>query len=225
MNGQQSLWPLRLLSVAIAVTLWLLLSYTGREQSRLTLDNVGVTYNIPAGLVVLNPASAVSVRLSGAEDTIRDLSPFQVRVSIEVTEPGLREVVLLKTMVSLPPRIDVLSFTPARLSVEVDEEIEKELRVVVDPGGSEPSGAAHWLQEETRTEPQTLRVKGPSSLLESRDTITATINLQNHLTSFVDDVPVDEIHELVQPVGTGIVRVFVMMEAPELPSEGETGSG
>ena len=219
MNGHQSLWPLRLLSVAIAVTLWLLLSYGGRELSRLTLD-VNVTYNIPPGLIVLNPASAVSVRLSGAEDAIRDLNPFQVRVSIEVTEAGLHEIVLVERMVSLPPRIDVLSFTPARLPVEVDQEIEKELRVVVNRGGSEPSGAAHWLQEETRTEPQTLRVKGPRSLLESRDTITVTIDLQNQITSFVRDVTVDEIHELVQPVGTGIVRVFVMMEAPELPSGG-----
>ena len=226
MSWQQSVWPLRILSVAIAITLWLLYSYSVREQTRTekSFDDVNITYNVPEGLLLLNSANVVSVRLNGPESMMTDLTPFQVAISVEVSARlGLQEIVLSEEMVSRPPRIDVLSIIPSRLSIEVDEEIEKDLRVVVDPRGSEPSGGAIWLPEETTVEPATIRVKGPRSVLASEDTILAIINLQNQLATHRQEVSVERIHPLVQPVGPSIVRVVVAMEGPELPSDNETG--
>jgi len=218
--SSQSLWPLRLLSLAIAVVLWLLYSYGTREQTHTerAFDTVDVTYNIPRGRLVLNPTRVVSVRLSGPESLIRNLSPFQVTASVDVdTATGLQEIVLDESMVTRPAGIDVVSITPARLSLDVDEEIEKDLRVVVDRGGSEPAIGAIWNQEETTAEPPTIRVRGPRRLLENRDRITATIDLEGKIESHVQSVSVDPIHELVQPVGPSIVRISVKMETPGLP--------
>ena len=111
-------------------------------------------------------------------------------------------------------------FHRARLSVQVDEEIEKELRVKISRGSSEPSAGAEWLEAETYVEPTTILFRGPRSILEERDDIFAYIDLQNHLSSFEVDVRLEPLHELVQPVGASVVRVFVAMEPAELPSGG-----
>lgn len=223
MNLQHSLWPLRLLSVAIAVVLWLQYSYSPREVTRqeLAFDEVNVTYSRHEGLVLLNPTSVVSVRLSGAAELMADLSPFQVSVSVDIApEPGLQELVLTGDMVSRPPGIDVVSISPSRLSIEVDEEIRKELRVRVARGGSEPSAGARWLEQATYALPRTILFRGPRSILEERDEIFVYIDLQNRVTSFEVERNVEPIHELVQPVGPSIVTVFVAMEPAELPSLG-----
>ncbi len=223
MNLQHSLWPLRILSVAIAVVLWLLYSYSGREVNRqeLAFDEVNVTYSRHEGVVLLNPTSVVSVRLSGPAELMADLSPFQVSVSVDIApEPGLQELVLTGDMVSRPPGIDVVSISPSRLSIEVDEEIRKELRVRVARGGSEPSAGARWLEQATYALPRTILFRGPKSILEERDEIFVYIDLQNRVTSFEIERSVEPIHELVQPVGPSIVTVFVAMEPAELPSLG-----
>jgi len=222
-NLQHSLWPLRILSVAIAVVLWLLYSYSGREVNRqeLAFDEVNVTYSRHEGVVLLNPTSVVSVRLSGPAELMADLSPFQVSVSVDIApEPGLQELVLTGDMVSRPPGIDVVSISPSRLSIEVDEEIRKELRVRVARGGSEPSAGARWLEQATYALPRTILFRGPKSILEERDEIFVYIDLQNRVTSFEIERSVEPIHELVQPVGPSIVTVFVAMEPAELPSLG-----
>jgi len=222
-NLQHSLWPLRILSVAIAVVLWLLYSYSGREVNRqeLAFDEVNVTYSRHEGVVLLNPTSVVSVRLSGPAELMADLSPFQVSVSVDIApEPGLQELVLTGDMVSRPPGIDVVSISPSRLSIEVDEEIRKELRVRVARGGSEPSAGARWLEQATYALPRTILFRGPKSILEERDEIFVYIDLQNRVTSFEIERSVEPIHELAQPVGPSIVTVFVAMEPAELPSLG-----
>jgi YbbR domain-containing protein len=150
-----------------------------------------------------------------------DLSPFQVSVSVDIApEPGLQELVLTGDMVSRPPGIDVVSISPSRLSIEVDEEIQKELRVRVARGGSEPSAGARWLEQATYALPRTILFRGPKSILDDLDDIFVYIDLQNRVTSFEVERSVEPIHELAQPVGPSIVTVFVAMEPAELPSLG-----
>ena len=218
---KRGLWPLRLLSLAIAVSFWLVFSYSGREQLRRERAfEVPVTYTIPQGLLVLNSTESVSVRLSGSESTMAALTPFQVGVSAAVIpETGLQEILLDGDAVSRPEGVDFVSITPSRLSLQVDEEFEKQLRVNVDPGGSEVSAGAVWLREETTTTPPYLIFRGPRSLLEDRDDVFAHIDLEGHLQSFDRPVAIDPIHELVQPVGSSIVVVHVVIQEPELPGD------
>lgn len=223
-RSKKGLWPLRFLSLAIAVTLWLVYSYSGREQSRVERTfEVAVTYTIPRGLLVLNPISSVSVRLSGSASVMNPLTPFQLGLSANViADTGLQEVILDADSVSRPDDVDVVSITPPRLSIEVDEEMRKQLRVVVDPGGSEVSGGAVWLGEQTTVRPEFLTFSGPKSLLQTRDRVMAPIDLQGHFESFRQQVVIDPIHELVQPLGPSFVEINVVIEGPELP--GDTGT-
>jgi len=218
----QGLWPLRLLSLAIAVTLWLLYSFSRPNQisSERAFEDAAVTYNVPQGMLVLSPPRSVAVRLAGPQEAIGNLNPFQVSLSIDVpADVGLHEITLEESMVNRPAGFEVKSITPGRLSLQVDQEIEKDLVVRLGSVGEPPAGA-RWLPDESTVTPKTIRVRGPKSLLASRDGITALIDLERRVTSHEQTVPVQPIHELVQPVGQSIVRVFVKMESPQLPSSG-----
>ena len=60
--------------------------------------------------------------------------------------------------------------------------------------------------------------RGPASLLEGRDTITAQIDLSNRISSHVQEVTVNPSDDLIRPVGPSIVRVSVAIDEPDLPS-------
>lgn len=228
MSGSASLWPLRLLSLAIAVVLWFLYSYSGREQtlSERALVDVPVTYNTPQGLVLLNPQSEVSIRVSGNEEAIRNLNPFQVAAVIDV-EPraGIQEIVLGEENVSRPPGIDVVSISPDRLSLQVDREMTKRLRVIPAPRGEPAAGAE---EGEYHVEPEYVTVRGPKSLLERRDRILAPVSIEGKAISFTQPVTVDTQSPLIQVQGSSTVQVRVELKTPllstESPTAGETGA-
>ncbi|HVR30959.1 MAG TPA: CdaR family protein [Thermoanaerobaculia bacterium] len=212
------LWPLRLLSVVMAVVLWLLFSYSGREgaSSERALSSVPVTYNTPQGYVLLDPTSTLEVRVSGGEQTILDLNPFQVSAVISL-EPraGIQEIVLETRHISRPPGIDVVSISPDRLSLRVDREIQKRLRVVPDGRGEPAAGA---VEGEHGVVPEFVTVKGPQSLLESRDTILAPVSIAGRARSFEQSVTLEPPHPLIQVLGSSTVRVSVLLEPPSLSS-------
>jgi hypothetical protein len=213
------LWPLRLLSVVIAVVLWLLFSYSGRKgaSSERTLTSVPVTYNTPQGYILLNPTSTLQVRVSGGEQAILNLTPFQVSAVVSL-EPraGIQEIVVEERHISRPPGIDVVSMTPDRLSLHLDREVQKRLRVVPDPRGEPAAGA---IEGEHRASPEFVTVKGPQSSLENRDTIFAPISIGGRARSFEQSVTLEPPDPLIQVLGSTTVRVSVVLQPPSLQSE------
>jgi hypothetical protein len=117
--------------------------------------------------------------------------------------------------VSRPPGIDVVSITPDRVSLDVDREIEKRLRVMPDPRGEPAAGA---VEGEHTADPEFVTVKGPQTSLESRDTIFAPVSIAGRAHSFEQSVTVDTSDPLVQVVGSSTVRVSVVLEPPSLQS-------
>jgi hypothetical protein len=210
------LWPLRLLAVAVAIVLWLLFSYSGREgaSSERALTNVPVTYNTPQGYVLMNPTSSLEIRVSGGEQSIRDLNPFQVSAVVAL-EPrgGIQEIVLETRHISRPPAIDVVSITPDRLSLRLDREIQKRLRVVPDARGEPAAGA---VEGEHVAAPEFVTVKGPQSVLENRDTIFAPVSIGGRARSFEQLVTLEPPDPLIQVLGSSTVRVSVVLEPPSL---------
>jgi len=215
---QHRTWPLRLLSLAIAIVLWLLFSYSGREgaSSERALTSVPVTYNTPQGYVLLNPTSTLEVRVSGGEQAIRELNPFQVSAVVSL-EPraGIQEIVIETRNISRPPGIDVVATSPDRLSLRMDREIQKRLRVVPDSRGEPAAGA---IEGEHSAVPEFVTVKGPQSVLENRDTIFAPVSIGGRARSFEQSVTLETPDPLIQVLGSSTVRVFVTLEPPSLSS-------
>jgi hypothetical protein len=209
--------------VVIAVVLWLLFSYSGRKgaSSERTLTSVPVTYNTPQGFILLNPTSSLQVRVSGGEQSILNLTPFQVSAVVSL-EPraGIQEIVVEERHISRPPGIDVVSTMPDRLSLHVDREVQKRLRVVPVPRGEPAAGAVEGGHTAV---PEFVTVKGPQSSLENRDTIFAPISIGGRARSFEQSVTLDTPDPLIQVLGSSTVRVSVVLEPPSLQSGRESG--
>jgi YbbR domain-containing protein len=213
-----SLWPLRLLSLVTAIVLWLLFSYSGRQgaSSERTLTNVPVTYNTPQGYVLLNPTTSLQVRVSGGEQAVLNLTPFQVSAVVSLgPRAGIQEIVLDERHVQRPQGIAVVSITPDRVSLDVDREIEKRLRVVPDPRGEPAAGAVEGTHSAA---PEFVTVKGPQSRLENRDTIFAPVSIAGRAHSFEQSATLDTADPLIQVLGSSTVRVSVVLEPPSLQS-------
>ena len=215
---QHSLWPLRLLSLGTAIVLWLVFSYSGRQgaSSERTVTNVPVTYNTPQGYILMNPTSSIAVRVSGGEQAVLNITPFQVNAVVSLgPRAGIQEIVLDERHVDRPTGIDVVSITPDRLSLDVDREIQKKLRVVPDPRGEPAAGAVEGRHS---ADPEFVTVKGPQTSLESRDTIFAPVSIGGRAHSFEQSVTLDTADPLVQVLGSSTVRVAVVLEPPSLES-------
>jgi YbbR domain-containing protein len=215
---QHSLWPLRALSLVTAIVLWLVFSYSGRQgaSSERTLTNVPVTYNTPQGYILMNPTSSISVRVTGGEQAVLNVTPFQVSAVVSLgPRAGIQEIVLDERHIERPGNIEVVSITPDRLSLDVDREIEKKLRVVPDPRGEPAAGAVEGRHS---AQPEFVTVKGPQKSLESRDTIFAPVSIAGRAHSFEQSVTLDTADPLVQVLGSSTVRVAVVLEPPSLQS-------
>jgi YbbR domain-containing protein len=207
-----------MLSLVVAIVLWLLFSYSGRQgaSSERTLTNVPVTYNTPQGYILMNPTSSLSVRVSGGEQAVLNLTPFQVSAVVSLApRAGIQEIVLDERHVSRPSGILVVSITPDRVSLDVDREIEKRLRVVPDPRGEPAAGA---VEGDHTAAPEFVTVKGPQSSLENRDTIFAPVSIGGRAHSFEQSVTLDTADPLIQVLGSSTVRVSVILEPPSLQS-------
>jgi hypothetical protein len=178
------------------------------------LANVPVTYNTPQGFVLLNPTSSLQVRVSGGEQAILNLTPFQVSAVVSL-EPraGIQEIVIEPRHLSRPPGVEVVSTVPDRLSLHLDREIQKRLRVVPDPRGEPAAGA---VEGEHAAVPEFVTVKGPQSTLENRDTIFAPVTIGGRAHSFEQSVTLETPDPLIQVLGSSTVRVSVVLEPPSL---------
>lgn len=225
MSSTPGRWPLRFLSVAIAVVLWFVYSYDVREESfaERAFDIVNVIYSTPQGLILLNPVSAVAVRVSGPEDVIRGLQPFDVSVTLQLeNRTGIQEVGLDEDVVARPRGVSVDAITPDRLSLELDREIQKSLRVDLDPYGEPAAGA---LEGEHEVSPTHVTVVGPQKLLERRDTIPARVDISGRAISFEQEVALDPQSPLIRIIGSSTARVQIRLESPLLSSQEVNGSG
>lgn len=214
MSESARTWGLRLLALAISVAMWYSVSLQGRETMTERAVEASVSYNVPRGFVVLNPAPNVSVRLRGSNKKVRVLSPYQVNVQVELTQSqkGSFSVSLGPEDVQVPEGFEVLSIDPNVTRVELDREVTQRLRVRPQLAGT-PAGGA--IQGEPEVLPNQVLVTGPESLISKYDGInTRPIILDGHSVTFEETIGVVAPDPLIQVVQPSKVNVRVPLEPP-----------
>jgi YbbR domain-containing protein len=177
-------WPLKLLSVALAFAIWI--AVTG-EESILRDFNVplDITLNEEHTLAS-SPPTTVTVRLRGSENRLTGLNPVAMSVGVDLTDaiPGERTVELTPSnLEGLPRGFDIELIDPVRLSVVVDELLQKDLPVNAMLTGQPPQGYAYYS---ARVVPRTITVEGPRTEIETLEAIrTDPINLEGRTAPFI----------------------------------------
>ncbi|MEA2599055.1 MAG: hypothetical protein QOF89_47 [Acidobacteriota bacterium] len=216
MNETARTWGLRLLALGIALGLWFNASLQDRLVYSERLVEASINYNSPRGFIILHQVQTVNVRLTGSKKAIRQLSPYMVYVTVELSQrqKGTTTINLGPENVTAPEGLEVASIEPSSVQVELEREVTQRLPVVAKLTG-EPAGGA--VVEELEIFPNQVLVTGPESLVSHLDHLsTVPISLDGQGATFEVSAPVVPPDPLIQIVQPSRVSVKVPMHQPDL---------
>ncbi len=238
MSENGSRWTFRALAVVIAIGIWLPASFCPRLREMTTPPieaNVAGRLTIPdhERLTVLSiEPEGVQVRIRGSDELIDSLELDQVRVQVPLPDdvfaagpysgPREVEVVLAAEDVVRPDdQVQVVSVTPDRLTLRVDEEILVSVPVQVDTIG-EPIGGVSVDYDNVRIEPPLVTVRGSRSEINKLEVAVAgPVDITGRGVDFTAaQVRVRFNSEHVQVEFPTIVDVFVPMVSRQPQSSG-----
>ncbi|HEY8476260.1 MAG TPA: CdaR family protein, partial [Chloroflexota bacterium] len=121
--------------------------------------------NTPPGLVVMNESSlpSVQVALSAPGDTWWRLRRESFRATVNLSGVGAGSHQLPVVVSSTNPQVEVLSVTPSRVTVQLEELVTRDVPVSVRTRGDVPLG---YRAGEPQVQPRVVTISGPSSRIE-----------------------------------------------------------
>src|SRR6185436_6545831 len=208
-------WSLKLLSLAIAIVLWLLV--TGQNQPVTAHVNVQLNFIRPPALEISNdPPRAVDVMLTGSRNKLDDLTSLDLVATVDISDQRAGERVLRladKAQISLPQGVKVDGFQPSAIPIRLEPIVERQVPIEPKLEGRPPDG---YQVYGVRPSKGSVLVRGPESRVNSlQKVLTESIWLTGHKESFTAsnlgiDVPDTKI-DLLDPV------VSVQVDIAEVP--------
>src|ERR1043166_9123993 len=124
-------WSLKLLSLAIAIALWLLV--TGQNQPVTAHVNVQLNFIRPQSLEISNdPPRTVDVMLTGSRNKRDDLTSLDLVATVDISDQRAGERILRladKAQIILPQGIKVDGFQPSAIPIRLEEIVDRQVNV------------------------------------------------------------------------------------------------
>ena len=221
MSERARTWALRLLALGIAIGIWFNASVQDRLVSSEKVVEASVSYNRPRGFIIINPVRSVNVRLLGSKKAVRQLNPYQVNVTVELSrrQEGADIVNLGPENVSTPDGLEVAAIEPGTIRVDLEREVTQRLPVTPKLAGKPAAGA---VPGDPEVFPNQVLVTGPESLLARVEALSTTpISLEGRTLPYEETVaviPPDPLIQIVQPTK---VTVRVPLRPPAEPKPGK----
>lgn len=188
-------WPLKLAAVGLASLLYggLVLS---ESASTLAVSIPIEPKGQPTDTFILTDIPPITeVRYVSPSGARAISSTFTASVDLSNVLPGTT-VSLPVDVQSIDDRIDVISFSPDQVTIQLDELVTREVPVTVDPG-TIPEGLAIG---ETTVKPTTVVVSGPASVVGTVVAARASPVIQASGITVNQDLPLTAIDRLGDPV-------------------------
>lgn len=157
-------WPLKAVSLVLAFAVWV--AVTGERAS---LQDFSVPLDVALGdarTLASLPVSEITVRVRGRESQLRGIDAFSLRFPIDLTaaEVGTRTIELNAEMIEgLPRGIEVERIEPQRLSLAIDEKVQRQVKVVPTFDEQPPEGY-HFYG--AGVDPDSVLIEGPRRMVE-----------------------------------------------------------
>jgi YbbR domain-containing protein len=162
-------WMLKLLSLVFATTLWV--AVASETSSEIGIE-VPLEYrNVPAALEITGDATnRVEVRLRGAANTVKDITPKDVATTVDLANmtPGEKLVTLGAHNVQAPFGAEVIRINPSQVRFNLEETMSKIVPVVPTTQGEPSSG---FQVGRILVNPASVRVQGPQSRVRSIESV------------------------------------------------------
>lgn len=201
---------IRILSVFIALLLWV---YVTNEQNPVTDQTFSVplvAQDTPRGYVVEGLPGTVSVRVRGTRLVVGALQreDFSALVNLSGVKPGRQEV---RVQLIAPPEVEVLHISPAMLTITADKIEEKNVPVTAVVKGMVADGLQSGAPV---VEPATATVRGPSGALTGISQLSVTVDVSGAAETVTREVRLDT---GLEGVTAGPERVRVTVPVTALP--------
>jgi YbbR domain-containing protein len=197
-------WSLKLLSLAIALALWLLV--TGQNQPVTAHVNVPLNFIRPPSLEISNdPPRTVDVMLTGSRNKLDDLTSLDLVVTVDISDQRAGERVLRladKAQISLPQGVKVDGFQPSAIPVRLETIIERQVAIDAKLEGKPVDGYEVYS---VRPSKGSVMLRGPESRVAALQRVpTESVWVSGHKESFTAtnvavDVPDPKV-DVIDPV-------------------------
>jgi YbbR domain-containing protein len=185
-------WSLKLLSLAIAIVLWLLV--TGQNQPVTAHVNVQLNFIRPQALEISNdPPRTVDVMLTGSRNKLDDLTSLDLVATVDLSNQLAGERVLRladKAVITLPQGIKVDGYQPSAIPIRLEEIIDRQVPIDPKLEGKPDNGFEVYSVTPNKG---SVAVRGPASRVNALQKIaTESIWLAGHKENFTaKDVALD----------------------------------
>lgn len=188
---------LKLLALLVVLVIWFSVAGQTRQAAPITIQNVAVSLDsLPAQFAVTSTdPTEVSVTVQGPEDLLRELriavatrsSDMMAHADLTTLTEGVQLARL--TVRGLPDGVTLRKIEPDSVRVTLDPIRTKVVKVEPRFAGSLPDG---YKLTSAKTDPETVTLSGPQSVLDTIDKVTTTtMSLNNRTGSFEEPVDVD----------------------------------
>jgi YbbR domain-containing protein len=190
----KTVWPfrhlgLKLLSLTIAVLLWMMVS--GEETVERVIRAPLELQQIAAGIELGGDLpSTVDVRLRGASGLLSRLAPGDVFVALDLrgAKAGRRLVQLTSEQVHNPVGVEVVHISPSSLALMLEHSASRDVPVVPSVDGTPAEG---YVVGRATAVPPTVEIVGPeSSIRQARQAVTEPISVAGARESVSETVTV-----------------------------------
>lgn len=179
-------WSTKLIALAITVGLWF--GLTG-QQAPITsrFSEVRLNFRVPGEMEISNePARQVKITLTGDRGKLDRLDSRDLVVSVDLSDKAPGEwLVQLRpndVIIELPSGVKIDEIEPSMILLKLEKREEREVEVKPEFEGLLPEGIEVY---ESIVTPAKVRVRGPSSFVNSIDTVTTErIILDNRKADF-----------------------------------------
>jgi len=203
--------------LVVAIVLWMIVMLVTNQTLEDSYPNVSVTIrNLSAlensNLVIMNSDKeniTVTVKATGLTEQLNNISSRDFSAYIDVL--GFKEgITNAKVEVVGPSGVDIVSVYPAQIACNIEGVISKIMDVTVQSEGVQ---AGSYYKAQTVSNPSSVKITGPRSVVNSAEKAVATININGATDDVIKTVPVrvydDTDTEIFLSAPTGNVKVTV----------------
>jgi len=165
-------WKLKLVSLGLALGLWLLLVPAEKVSSEKSLTIPLETRNVPAGLeIVERPVAAIDITLRAPNRLLDKIGPSELVASLDLERATVlqQEYQLTTSMIAVPPGAKVVSIAPGKVTIKLEKTTEATLKVHTTLRGKPARG---FRVARTEIEPSAVAVQGPESRVKDAEAAT-----------------------------------------------------
>lgn len=205
--------PVFIIAVFCAMTVKIAV-HESRQLTETTIQ-CQINYYPPEGVMILDPVRQIEVRVQGERSEIASLAPFnfQVHVFLGEGELGPVDITDERLVVRGPAEFEVVSKQPNIFTITVEEVVNLEVKVLVEPTGEPAAGA---VPGQPVVNPSTVLVEGPRSRINDETVIRVDVDLAGRAFDIDDSFIVLSPDPLVKILEPRRVRVRIPMTVPGL---------